>query len=191
MAGQMTNYLTSNNILTDKQSGFRVGRSCTTPIINIVEDIRDKMDTNNIKFFTLLDYSKAFDTVIHEILCIKLKRLCNFSRASVQLICSFLSNRGQSVFLNNVYSSFLCLKRGVPQGSVLGPLLFSVYVNDLHSNMSNCKVHMYADDVQMYVSRPIRRIKECIRVCQTELEIVSKWAKINGLGLNPKIVNVL
>jgi len=52
--------------------------------------------------------------------------------------------------------------------------------------MSNCEVHMYADDVKMYVRLPIRRINECISVCQTELEIVSQWSKINGLGLNPK-----
>jgi len=114
MAGQMTSYLTSNNILIDKQSGFRVGRSCTTAIIEIVEDIREIMHTDNITFLLLLDYSKAFDTVNHEILCIKLKRLCYFSRASVQLICSYFSNRGKSVFVNNVYSSLLCLKRGVP-----------------------------------------------------------------------------
>jgi len=97
----MTNYLISNNVLTDKQSGFRVGRSCTTAIIKTFEDIREKMDTDNITFLTLLDYSKAFDTVNHKILCIKLKRLCNFSRASVQLICSYLRNREQSVFVNN------------------------------------------------------------------------------------------
>jgi len=153
--------------------------------IKIVEDIREKMDTDNITFLTLLDYSKAFYSVNDEILSVKFKRLCNFSRASVQLIYSFLSNRGQSVFVNNAYSSFLCRNRCVPRGSVLGPLLFSVYVN-LPSNMSNCEVHMYADDVKMYVRLPIRRINECISVCQTELEIVSQWSKINGLGLNPK-----
>jgi len=63
MAGQMTNNLTINNILTDKQSGFRFCKSCTTAIIKIVEDIREKMDTDNITFLTLLDYGKAFDTV--------------------------------------------------------------------------------------------------------------------------------
>jgi len=91
----MTRFLTSNNILTERQSGLRVGRSCITAIIKIVVDIKEKMDTDNISFLTLLDYCKAIDTVNHEVLCIKLKWQCNFSRASVQLICSYLSNRGQ------------------------------------------------------------------------------------------------
>jgi len=82
--------------------------------IKIVEDIREKMDTDNITFLTLLDYSKAFYSVNDEILSVKFKRLCNFSRASVQLIYSFLSNRGQSVFVNNAYSSCNRQKEAFP-----------------------------------------------------------------------------
>jgi len=86
-------------------------------------------------------------------------------------LCSYLKNRRQYVVLSlsNISSSFAYLKRGVPQGSVLGPLLFTLYIIDLPSVLSTCNVHLYTDDVQMYVSRPFNRTSECLDICRTEL----------------------
>jgi len=80
---------------------------------------------------------------------------------------------------------FAYLRRGVPQGSVLGPLLFTLYINDLPSVLSICNVHLYADDVQMYVSRPLNRTNECLDICRMELGKVNEWAKNNGIAINP------
>jgi len=69
---------------------------------------------------------------------------------------------------------------------VLGPLLFSIYVNDLPSILSECEVHLYADDVQIYVSRPVTDIHACVRISKKILWLIENWAKENGLGINPK-----
>jgi len=85
-------------------------------------------------------------------------------------------------------SSFLPVTRGVHLGSVLGPLLFSIYVNDLPNVLSNCpyEVHMYADHVQIYVNRPLKQLNKCIDACNSDLDKIAQWTKENSLGINPK-----
>jgi len=83
----------------------------------------------------------------------------NFSTNATKLIRSYLTNRYQAVVYGTQVSSLRNLSRGVPKGTVLGPLLFSIYVNNLPSILSECEVHLYADDVQMYVSRPVTKYK--------------------------------
>ncbi|XP_052856050.1 probable RNA-directed DNA polymerase from transposon BS isoform X11 [Drosophila gunungcola] len=160
MADQINKFMSDNAMLTNNQSGFRKNRSCTSAIIKIADDIREQIDENNVTLLVLLDYSKAFDTVNHNVLCAKLRNMFMFSKSSVKLVSSYLQNRRQSVVLSSVSSSYENVNRGVPQGSVLGPLLFTLYVNDLPNALSECNVHLYADDVQMYVSRPLNRINE-------------------------------
>jgi len=130
------------------------------------------MDRCNITLLTLLDFSKAFDTVIHEILLTKLRRLYMFSTSATSYMKSYLSQRSQLVATQSFKSSILSVKRGVPQGSILGPLLISLYVNELPNILTKCDVHMYADDVQLYVSCPVSQINECVRVCNSELDKV-------------------
>jgi len=102
----------------------------------------------------------AFDTVNHEILLTKLSRLYMFSTSATSFMKSYLSQRSQLVATQSSKSYILSVKRGVPQGSILGPLL-------------------YADDVQLYVSCPVSQINECVRVCNSELDMVCKWAERN------------
>jgi len=85
---------------------------------------------------------------------------------------SYLSQRSQLVDTQASKSYILSVKRGVPQGSTLGPLLFSLYVIDLPNILTKCDIHMYADDVQLYVSCPVSQINECIRVWNSELDMV-------------------
>lgn len=134
----------------------------------------------------LLDHSKAFDTVNHRILLSKLRTLFKFSTTSTKTISSYLTDRIQSVFLNNKTSSPLLLSRGVPQGSIWGPILFSIYANDLPQHLSHCSVHMYADDVQLHLSSPVSSIKENVEKLNFDLNNIHKWASQNGLCLNPQ-----
>jgi len=186
MSSQIQLYLANNSLLDEKQSRFRKKRSCITAITNIVEDIRQELDSNCVTFLTLLDHSKAFDSVNHNILCTKLRSMFNLSTNATKLIRSYLTNTYQAVVSGTQVSSLRNLSRGVPQGSVLGPLLFSIYVNDLPSILSECEVYLYADNVQIYVSRPVTEIHACVRISNKMLSLVEKWATENSLGINPK-----
>lgn len=183
---QMSKFVDENCLLSEKQSGFRANHSCVTALIDVAENIRRELDESKVNFLVLLDHSKAFDTVDHSTLCLKLKRFFNFSSSSSNLIWSYLSDRTQSVYVNNVISNPLPLTRGVPQGSILGPLLFSIYINDLPQQLSYSNIHLYADDVQLYLSSPVNTLRENIEKLNHDLNSVYRWATTNGLCLNPQ-----
>lgn len=182
---QINDYIRNKNLLSGKQSGFRTNHSCTTALIDVSESIRRELDDGKINILVLLDHSKAFDTVNLSILCNKLKHFFNFSTTSIQLLSSYLKNRTQSVYINNTISTSLPLSRGVPQGSILGPLLFSMYANDLPMQLSYCGIHMYADDVQLYLSSPVYSMDDAIEKINADLSNIFRWAAANGLCLNP------
>ena len=185
MSQQMSNFLLENNFLSTKQSGFRPKRSCITALIKVCEDIRKAVDINEVAFLLLLDFSKAFDNVNHKLLLKKLRRLFNFSDSAIKLIGSYLKDRLQTVCSGKEFSDFIKLFKGVPQGSVLGPLLFSLYVNDLPNTVKECNLHMYADDVQLYKSCNNNSMRQCIVDVNSDLQAVNNWASANGLCLNP------
>lgn len=185
MHDQINTYLRRFKLLNEKQSGFRQKHSCITALIDVTEDIRDAIDGRNVSFLVLLDHSKAFDTVNHNILCSKLSQNFNFSSTSEKLIKSYLETRFQSVYINNQCSTPRQVPKGVPQGSILGPLLFSMYVNDLPQHVYNCKVHLYADDIQIYLNSSIKYLCENVTKLNDDLNRIYLWASANGLCLNP------
>lgn len=185
MADQISIFLDQHKLISENQSGFRKKRSCVTVLIDVVEGLRQKLDDKMTSFLVLLDHSKAFDTVNHNILISKLKNLFHFSDTACKLMSSYLSNRSQTVIVGNNRSNSLDVSRGVPQGSILGPLLFSIYINDLPDIPTTCNIQMYADDVQLYASAKLNNIPSCISNINNDLELIYKWAVDNGLCLNP------
>ena len=183
---QIQRFIAENNILSDWQSGYRSKHSCLTALLDVSENIRSSIDNNDVSFLTLLDHTKAFDTVNHNTLCSKLYKMYNFSSSATNLIKSYLTDRQQAVFYNNSVSPFLFLKSGVPQGSILGPVLFSLYINDLPSIIKHCSIQMYADDVQLYYSTKITEANQSVVRINEDLSNIHSWASKHDLRLNPK-----
>ena len=174
--------LSDTSFLTPFQSGFRPGHSCETALLSIVEDVVMARDKGNLTGMVFLDLSKAFDVVDHALLLQKCM-LAGLSDKLVALLRSFLANRKQYVALNGVNSRIVASPSyGVPQGSVLGPLLFTIYVNSLPSVLSTCSVHCYADDVTLWFSS--KKSEAILHELQQGVNEVVKWFHCNKLFVN-------
>ena len=148
MYKRLYTFLDYNNIIYDLQFGFRQQYSTSHVLINITENIRKALDDGNIGCGVFVDLQKAFDTVDHQILLAKLNHyaICGVSNDRFK---SYLSNCNQYVSINGYDSSIAIINCGVPQGPVLGPLLFLLYRNDLNQEIKLCKVHHFADDTNL------------------------------------------
>ena len=174
-------YLESNNIITETQHGFRSGRSCFTQLLDHMENIFQNLQENKEVDVIYLDYAKAFDKVDHEILLAKLRKL-GIKGKLLQWIRDFLSeNRFQTVLVNGKRSFLASVLSGVPQGSVLGPLLFLVYINDLVNTIQHSKISSFADDTK--ISRAIE-FETDMALLQDDLNKVIKWSMENNMDLH-------
>lgn len=183
---QVFEHVQRYNILPQVQSGFRPGHSTATALIKISNDISRNIDNSEITWLTLLDYSKAFDIINIELLIAKLA-YHGFNCNALNWMTSYLNNRYQRVKINGNLSKELLVTHGVPQGSILGPLLFSIFTSDLPNLLPpECKVHMYADDTQVYTSCDISAVNSTILDINEYLLIISEWSLNNGLTLNSK-----
>ena len=134
------------------QSGFRKSYSTESALLRIHNDLLLAIDNKRISALILLDLSAAFDTVDHDLLLSRLSLNFGISSSALSLLSSYLSNRSQSVLIGSNSSPYSHLRTGVRQGSVLGPLLFTLYTTPLSHLLNNSGVqyHMYADDTQLY-----------------------------------------
>ena len=155
--------------------------SCQTALTKITEAWLKEMDQGNITGVIFLDFRKAFDLVNHEILLEKL-RLYDFDQRSLHWIKSYLHNRFQSVNIGNVKSCNLPIKRGVPQGSVLGPLLFLIYINDLPLHVQHSNVDIFADDTTVHKASPSLQILE--NGLNHDIQRVQTWCAENHMIIN-------
>ena len=177
---QVENYLLDKNLLFENQSGFRSGFSTDTCLISLTDHIKHQSDQGFYTGMILLDLQKAFDTVDHSILLNKMSAM-GFSFSTVNWFKSYLSDRIQVVDLSGTTSTIANVCCGVPQGSILGPLLFLLYVNDMQIAV-NCKLLLYADDSALIVSgNCIGSIEQELGL---ELESVSEWLIDNKLSLH-------
>ena len=148
------------------------------------------MDDNKVSVVVLLDMSKAFDSIQHHTLLQKLKML-GLSSASLYWFNSYMTGRYQRVRLQDATSKSLPLTHGVPQGSILGPVLLTVYVNDLLSVPAHCKSVCYVDDCKLYLSFPLSDIANAIDHANEDLRSICTWCCRNSLLINPDKTKVL
>lgn len=190
MEVQLRNHLTNFDLLPPVQSGFRKGYSCATALLHVVDDIIRATDRGDCTVLVLLDFSRAFDTINYDILLAILQYM-GLSENSINLLENYLKNRQQKVCIDGVSSCYLNLNSGVPQGSILGPLLFSIYTFNLMNSLQHCKAHFYADDTQIYYSFPPQMLLNACMSINNDLESFIKTATDHCLIINPIKSNVL
>ena len=164
-------FLVSNDLLSVYQYGFLKGRSTTLQLLKVLNDWTESMENTFSTDCIYLDYQKAFDSVPHRRLISKL-RSYKINECLVNWVEDYLQNRSQFVEINGKKSQWLPVTSGIPQGSVLGPLLFLIYINDLPENV-NSTVYMYADDTKIY--REIQSDDD-YEVLQRDLETLKTWS---------------
>ena len=177
----IANHLERNNILTPSQHGFRPGHSCETQLISAVDDWSKAINNGDKVDIAILDFSKAFDSVPHERLKSKL-HLYGIRDKTLCWISSFLGNRRQRVILNGQTSDWSTVLSGVPQGTVLGPLLFLLYINDICDDIKS-SIRLFADDCVLY--RTIKSTIDSVAL-QSDLNCLVSWSDKWQMNFNIK-----
>ena len=180
---KIVEYLEENSLLSSNQHGFRKGCSCLSELLAHFDFLYENLSNSHDSDTIYLDFSKAFDTVDHALLINKLK-LYGINGKLLAWITSFLTNRIQKVVVNGQVSYIAPVISGVPQGTVLGPLLFLLYLNDLEQCICHSKVKLFADD-----SRLIKKVHPTVETAdqaklQSDLDAVLSWAQCNNMRLN-------
>ena len=180
---QLYSYLRDNNLLSQKQFGFRLNSSTVTASAMFTDKTLSAMDKGQLTGAVFIDLTKAFDTVNHSIL---LSKLCSLGvlndSPAYNWFESYLSNRCQVTVCNGTKSCPETVQIGVPQGSILGPLLFTLYINDLPDYLEHCDVTLYADDTVLFISdKSLHNIKSYMN---SDLEKLNNWLKLNHLTLS-------
>ena len=177
------NYFLSNKLFTTSQSGFLPGDSCIAQLLSTIHEIQTAFDENPTVDVrgVFLDISKAFDKVWHDGLIFKLKSY-GVEGGLLLLIKNYLHNREQRVVLNGQTSEWRRIKAGVPQGSVLGPLLFLIYINDLPDGITSiCKI--FADDTSLFSK--VLDVNKSVNELNSDLEKINQWAYQWKMQFNP------
>ena len=183
MFNSIFNFIDTRNLLSVHQSGFRPGDSCVHQLISIVHEIYSAFDANPSLEVrgVFLDISKAFDRVWHKGLLYKLKCM-GINGNLLKLVESFLSNRYQRVVLSGQASSWAEIRAGVPQGSILGPLFFLIYINDLSENLKST-VKLFADDTSIF--HVVKDPNTSAEILNHDLTKISEWAYRWKMSFNP------
>ena len=188
---QVSSYLNSHNLYNTCQSAYRPGHSTESALLKVVNDLFLSPSKSNISVIALLDFSSEFDTIDHPILVHRLHTDFGFTDTVLQWFSSYLSDRTHFVSLSSHCSAFTHVRSGVPQGSVLSPILFTIKplsaIIDSHSTIH----HSFADDLQLQMSAPPDRISELLHSMQSCISDVKAWATSNMLKLNDNMTELM
>ena len=175
-------HLNSNNLLHPNQSGFRKKHSCHTALTSIVDKWLQNINQNEFCGALFVDFKKAFDVIDHSLLLLKLE-IYGYSADTLSLLTSFLADRQQYVHMKSSTSTLLPLHYGVPQGSILGPLLFSIYINDLPLHIQSALCELFADDTTIHTSNS--KLQTVSQTLQTCVDNLIEWTNLNHMALHP------
>ena len=189
IANTIRSHLADNCLLSPVQHGFTKGKSCVRQLLSITNDWLTILDTRKPPVIDaiLLDFSKAFDVMPHDILLNKLSSLHNITEDVWRWLRSFISGRQQRVQYQEHYSDWSTTTSGIPQGSVLGPLLFNIFINELPACF-NSSCALFADDTVIY--RPLFSPSDHVTL-QNDLDIMAQWCMDNKMKLNPTKTKVM
>ena len=175
--------------LDARQHGFLANKSCTTNMVNFCDSLALSLNENLRTDVIYFDFSKAFDCVNHDILLSKLKYKFGIDGRLLKFLIAYLSEREQCVVINNCKSSYLPVKSGVPQGSILGPILFVLFINDLPEGLSEgTDLALYGDDTKIW--RTISSESDHV-ILQNDINYLLSWADENKMKFHPKKCKVL
>ena len=177
----MFSFFAENDLISPKQSGFRPGDSCTNQLLSIAHKILSAFDDGHEVRGFFLDISKALDRVWHEVLLFKLQQY-GISGEMITLTKDFLSCRKQRVVLNGQHSSWTDVKAGVSQRSILGPLLFLIYINDLPNGL-NSNVKLFADETSLFFV--VHNITDSANLLNSDLSKIKEWTLQWKMSFNP------
>ena len=185
---RMMNFISKFKLLNRNQFGFIASHNTADALLEFLDNAYDAINSNEVLLAIFLDFSKAFDTVDHQILLKKLE-FYGFRGTSLQWIRSFLMNRKQFVEINSERSTSCDVNIGVPQGSTLGPLLFLLYINDFKNSLTHLKSIHFADDTTLY--KQINLSVDHSNLINAELTNIQEWINVNKLSLNVQKSNYM
>ena len=184
---QLSNYLEMDELLAEEQHGFRK-HSTMHAVAQLSNYINKKLDARKTALVAYIDFKKAFDCVQHPLLLDKLANLGVGERV-LNWVESYLTDRKQKVFANNVYSSARLITQGIPQGSVLGPLFYIIYANDIAKIVKNCEVALYADGTVLFTSDS--NFENSVKDLQEDLNSLNSWCSNNGITANTSKTKIM
>ena len=181
LAEQIRLYFEVNHLFFSGQHGFRTNHSCESALHELISKCNQNSDKRLISLLLFIDFKKAFDMIDQKLLLVKLLNY-GFSNGAVHLLESYFFKREQQVRLGSSYSSFERISLGVPQGSILGPLLFLIFINDLPYHLTNIFSKLFADDTTLMFSGS--SVDECEASCKAGVVLLIDWCNHNNLFIN-------